>query len=97
MMIEEYLEEYPVSYKCPRVTIQKNRCASLPCVRGTEITTKSIATMAHNGMTQDQVLEKYPELTMEDLKDVYTYYQGTHLMFLNHELDFFEETETVIL
>jgi uncharacterized protein (DUF433 family) len=54
-MIEEYLSEYPVSYLCPRVTIQKNRCLGLPCVRGTEITTKSIAILAHNGANQEQV------------------------------------------
>jgi uncharacterized protein (DUF433 family) len=96
-MIEEYLSEYPVSYLCPRVTIQKNRCLGLPCVRGTEITTKSIAILAHNGANQEQVLEKYPELTMEDLRDVYIYYSGPASMFQALELDFEEETKTIVL
>jgi len=96
-MIEEYLEEYPVSYLCPRITIKKNRCASLPCVRGTEITAKSIATLAHNGVSQEEVLQKYPELTIEDLRDVFLYYQEPYLMFLHLELDFNEETKTVFL
>ena len=52
-MIDYYLEEYPVSYKCPRITIKKDRCDGLPCVRGTEIPAKNIATLAHNGMTQN--------------------------------------------
>lgn len=96
-MIEEYTEEYPVSYKCPRVTIKKGRCDGLPCVRGTEITAKSIAILAHNGMSQEQVLEKHSELTMEDLRDVYIYYQGPAYMFRHLELDFDEETKTVVL
>jgi len=97
LMINEYLEEYPVSYKCPRITIKKDRCEGLPCVRNTEILAKTIATLAHNGMTQDKVLEKYPELTMEDLRDVYLYYQGPFRLFYHLELEYEPETEKVFL
>jgi uncharacterized protein (DUF433 family) len=96
-MIEEYLEEYPVSYKCPRVTIKKGRCDGLPCVRGTDITTKSIAILAHNGLNQDEVLNMFPQLTIEDLRDVYIYYQGPSFQFLSLELDQENETEKVFL
>lgn len=82
------IEEYPVSYICPRITIQKNRCNGLPCIRGTEITTKSIAKLAHNGMNQEEVLELYPELEEEDLRDVYIYYQGPFRMFCHLEVDY---------
>lgn len=95
-MIEEYLEEYPVSYQCPRVTIKKGRCDNLPCVRGTEISAKTIATLAHNGMSQDDVLKLYPELTLDDLRDVYLYYQGPSFMFLSLELETSEETKKLI-
>lgn len=95
-MIEEFTEEYPVSYICPRVTIKRGRCDGLPCVRGTEVTAKSIAILAHNGAVQDDVLKKYSELTMDDLKDIYLYYQGPYKMFQHLELDFTEETKTVI-
>lgn len=96
-MIEEYTKEYPVSYECSRITIKRDRCDGLPCVRGTEITAKSIATLAHNGMSQEEVLEKYPELTMEDLRDVYIYYQGPSYLFRQLELDYSEETKTIVL
>lgn len=96
-MIDTYLEEYPVSYLCPRVTIQRTRCDGLPCVRGTDITAKSIATLAHNGATQEDVLDKYPELTLDDLKDVYLYYQGPYEMFYHLELDYTPETKTIYL
>jgi uncharacterized protein (DUF433 family) len=96
-MIEEYTEEYPVSYLCPRITIKKYRNQGLPCIRGTEIPAKTIAILAHNGLSQKDVLEKYPELTMEDLKDVYVYYTGPFIMFKNLEVDYGEETKTVIL
>lgn len=87
-MIEEYLEEYPVSYLCPRVTIKKGRCDGFPCVRGTEITVKSIAMMASNGATQDDVLDTYPELTIEDLRDVFLYYQKPYQLFEHLEPDY---------
>lgn len=90
-------EEYPVSYLCPRITIQKGRCDGLPCVRGTNITTKSIAILAHNGATQDDVLQKYSQLTMEDLEHVYLYYRGPYSMFAHLEADYDEETKTVFL
>lgn len=87
-MINEYIEEYPVSYQCPRITIQKGRCDGLPCIRGTEITAKSIAKLAHSGMNQDKVLELYPELEMEDLRDVYFYYHGPFRMFSHLEVEY---------
>lgn len=81
----EFLEEYPVSYLCPRVTIKRDRCGGKPCIRGTEITVKKIANLANSGVSQQEVIKKYPELTMEDLRDVYIYYHGPHLMFQNLE------------
>ena len=53
--------------------------------------------LAHNGVTQEQVIQKYPELTMEDLLDVYIYYQGPASLFRNLELDYEEETKTIRL
>lgn len=87
-MIEEYFEEYPVSYLCPRVTIKKGRCDGRPCVRGTEITVESIAMMAADGATQQDVLKTYSQLTLEDLKDVYLYYLKPYQMFENLETNY---------
>lgn len=81
----EFTKEYPVSYLCPRITIQKNRCGGKPCIRGTEVLVKTIANLANSGLSQKDVLKKYPNLTMEDLSDVYIYYHGPHLMFQNLE------------
>jgi uncharacterized protein (DUF433 family) len=84
-MIEEYLEEYPVSYLCPRITIKKGRCDGLPCVRGTDVAAKAIAILAEQGLTQDEVFVIYPTLTVEDLIDVHSYYQGPIKMFSHYE------------
>jgi uncharacterized protein (DUF433 family) len=84
-MIEEYLEEYPVSYLCPRITIKKGRCDGLPCVRGTDVPVKVIAILAEEGLTQDEIFQIYPSLTMEDLIDIYSYYQGLSNMFSYYE------------
>lgn len=84
-MIEQYLEEYPVSYLCPRITIKRDRCDGLPCVRGTDITAKTIAILASEGLTQKEVLNIYPELTVDDLYDAFLYYQGPIRMFSHYE------------
>jgi uncharacterized protein (DUF433 family) len=93
-MIEEYLDEYPVSYKCPRITIKKGRCEGKPCIRGTEITVKSISSLANVGINQNEILEGFPQLTMEDLYDVYVYYHGPWIMFRN--LDVIDSNQETI-
>jgi uncharacterized protein (DUF433 family) len=95
-MIDEYLEEYPVSYKCPRITIQKGRSDGRPCIRGTEITTRTIASLANAGITQQEILESFPQLTMEDLLDVYIYYHGPWTMFRDLEKDLIKDETTKI-
>lgn len=95
-MIEEYLEEYPVSYKCPRITIKKERCDGRPCIRGTEITARSIAALANVGITQQEIIKEFPQLTMEDLYDVYLYYHGPWTMFMHLEKDLIKDETTRI-
>jgi uncharacterized protein (DUF433 family) len=96
LMIEEYLEEYPVSYECPRVTVQKGRCDGRPCIRGTEITTRAIASLANAGITQQEILKSFPQLTMEDLLDVYIYYHGPWVLFKHLEKDLLTDETTKI-
>lgn len=84
-MIEKYLEEYPVSYLCPRITIKRDRCDGLPCVRGTDITAISLAILANDDISPEEIIQIHPTLTMEDLIDVYVYYQGTIRMFSHYE------------
>lgn len=84
-MIEEYLDEYPVSYLCPRITIKKGRWDSLPCVRGTEIPAKVIAILSNEGLTEEEIFKMYPELNMDDLSDVFLYYKGPIKMFSHYE------------
>ena len=95
-MIAEYLEEYPVSYQCPRITIKKGKCDGRPCIRGTEITARSIAALANAGISQQEILEQFPQLTMEDLYDVYLYYHGPWAMFTHLEKDLISDETTKI-
>lgn len=95
-MIEEYLEEYPVSYQCPRITIKKGRRNGRPCIKGTEITARSIAALANAGITQQEILAEFLDLTIEDLYDVYLYYHGPWTMFMHLEKDLIEDETTKI-
>lgn len=96
-MTEDYLEEYSVSYECPRITIKKDRCEGRPCIRGTKIPARVIASLANAGITQQEILKSHPELTMEDLLDVYIYYHGPWLGFKHLEKDFPNPETTKII
>ena len=47
--------------------------AGQPCVRGLRITVWDVLNWLAGGMTEDQILEDYPELEREDFRAVYEY------------------------
>ncbi|KAA3603994.1 MAG: DUF433 domain-containing protein [Candidatus Scalindua sp. AMX11] len=56
-----------------RITINPNICFGKPCVRGTRIWVSLILDFLASGMTTDEILEEYPQLTIEDLRAVLAY------------------------
>ncbi|MBN2550892.1 MAG: DUF433 domain-containing protein [Anaerolineales bacterium] len=50
-----------------RISINPNVCFGKPCIRGTRIWVSLILDFLANGMTPDQILIEYPQLTHEDI------------------------------
>ena len=51
-----------------RISIDPNVCFGKPCIRGTRIWVSLILDFLANGMTTEEVLEEYPQLTIEDIR-----------------------------
>ena len=50
-----------------RISIAPNVCFGKPCVRGTRIWVSLLLDFLASGMTMEQILEDYPQLTREDI------------------------------
>ena len=56
-----------------RITVDPNICMGQPTIRGMRITVSFILKQMASGQTNQEVLEAYPELEMEDLKQAMEY------------------------
>ena len=50
------------------ITIDPNKRAGKPCVRGLRITVYEVLEYLASDMTEEQILHDFPDLTPEDLK-----------------------------
>ena len=50
------------------ITIEPNKRGGKPCVRGLRITVYEVLEDLASDMTEEQILEDFPDLTPEDLK-----------------------------
>ncbi len=50
-----------------RISINPNVCFGKPCIRGTRVWVSLILDFLANGMTEQEILAEYPELTREDI------------------------------
>jgi len=50
------------------ITIDPNKRAGKPCVRGLRITVYEVLEYLASDMTEEQILHDFPDLTREDLK-----------------------------
>ena len=49
------------------ITIEPGKRAGKPCIRGLRITVYDVLDYLASGMTQEEVLEDFPELNKEDI------------------------------
>jgi uncharacterized protein (DUF433 family) len=56
-----------------RITINPNVCFGKPVIRGTRIWVSLILDFLASGMTMDEVLKEYPQLTGEDVRAAIAY------------------------
>ena len=50
------------------ITIEPGKRSAQPCIRGMRITVQDVLEYLAGGMTAEQVLADFPELTAEDLR-----------------------------
>ena len=68
----------PAMSQLDRITINPEVCLGQPTVRGTRITVAFIVKMVDNGHSASEILEWYPMLEEEDIRQAIEYAR-THL------------------
>ena len=71
-----------------RISVDPNVCFGKPCIRGTRIWVSLILDFLANGMSIEEVLAEYPQLTEEDVRAAIAY--GAE-MSREHYVDFLSE------
>jgi uncharacterized protein (DUF433 family) len=50
------------------ITIEPGKRSGKPCIRGMRITVQDVLEYLAGGMTEDDIMRDFPELTREDIK-----------------------------
>lgn len=58
---------------CERISVDHRIMDGVPCVAGTRIPVATVVGSMTNGLTTDEVLAKYPQLTCEDVQACLAY------------------------
>ena len=56
-----------------RISIDPNVCFGKPCIRGTRIWVSLLLDFLASGMTVEEILDEYPQLTVEDIHAAIAY------------------------
>jgi uncharacterized protein (DUF433 family) len=56
-----------------RISIDPTVCFGKPCIRGTRIWVSLLLDFLANGMTEEEILAEYPQLTVEDIHAAIAY------------------------
>ncbi len=56
-----------------RITLEPGKRGGRPCIRGLRISVYDVLAMLSSGMSQNEILEDFPELTKEDVLAVLSY------------------------
>jgi uncharacterized protein (DUF433 family) len=56
-----------------RITLEPGKRGGRPCIRGLRISVYDVLSMLSGGMSQQEVIDDFPELTQEDILAVLSY------------------------
>ncbi|MBX5479663.1 MAG: DUF433 domain-containing protein [Pyrinomonas methylaliphatogenes] len=56
-----------------RITTDPNRMGGVPCIRDLRIPVATIVAMVADGMSEQEILEAYPDLESEDIREALRY------------------------
>ncbi len=51
------------------ITIQADKMGGVPCIRGLRIPVATVVAMVADGMSNEEILQAYPDLELEDIKE----------------------------
>lgn len=55
--------------KFTRITVRADQMGGVPCIRGLRIPVATVVGMVANRMTEKEILQAYPDLEAEDIKE----------------------------
>lgn len=56
-----------------RITVDPDKMAGQPCIRGLRIPVATVVTMVADGMTVDEIVDELPELEQADVAEALRY------------------------
>jgi uncharacterized protein (DUF433 family) len=56
-----------------RITVQPDQMGGVPCIRGLRAPVSAVVGMVADGMTTKEILEAYPDLLEEDIREALRY------------------------
>jgi uncharacterized protein (DUF433 family) len=56
-----------------RITVNPSQMDGVPCIRGLRIPVATVVALFGDGMTENEVLAAYPDLTPEDIHEALRY------------------------
>ncbi len=59
--------------KFKRISINPDQMARAPCIRGLRIPVATVVGMVAEGMTEEEILNEFPDLEREDIRDSLRY------------------------
>lgn len=59
--------------KFRRITIDPNQMGGMPCIRGLRIPVATVVGMVAEGMSEAEILQAYPDLSVEDISEALSY------------------------
>jgi uncharacterized protein (DUF433 family) len=57
----------------PRITVNPAQMNGMPCIRGLRIPVATVVGMVADGMSEEQILQAYPDLVLEDIREALRY------------------------
>ena len=55
------------------ITLEPDKRGGQPCIRGLRITVSDILSYLASGMSEDEIIDDYPDLTREDIRAALSY------------------------
>lgn len=66
-------DERLVKMKFTRITVEPNKMGGMPCLRGLRIPVATVVGMVADGMSEEEIVQAYPDLESEDIRQALRY------------------------